>query len=405
MAILIVDDEASTRNALRDLLTQLGHKTVLEARNGEDALKVAEAEKNRIRLIVADWEMPYMDGITLLERIATIRELDLAPFLLITSDLPRSQLVELQARTSRLDAFLIKPFRMSALAQAMSAAQAHRASLRRKLVAFCASGSVPERLAAALQSTEAARQWDPLITVRTLSELEQAVRSCAGALGAIVVIPGVPGSSAPGGEDASAWLAAFGRTPLGGATSVICASRDPAAIFPLRTLCQVFLAPEGDWPGTLARVRRKQESSLDLELRFQELKGWLQAKKPEDARRSCERILALDELSSEANSTLGDLLDEQGQKADAIARYWAALECNPCLPKPYIRLLDALAPSSPESARAARLAETHCPQNPDVLCAAARARRAAGDAADCQRLARRILELNPNHAGAKSLLA
>src|SRR4051812_32161749 len=106
MAVLIVDDEIGTREALRDLLTEIGQKIILEAKNGEEALKIADAEKSRIRMIVADWEMPYMDGLTLAQNVSSRPYLDLAPFLLITSDLPKSKLNEFARTYPRLDAWL-----------------------------------------------------------------------------------------------------------------------------------------------------------------------------------------------------------------------------------------------------------------------------------------------------------
>src|SRR3954468_15904519 len=111
MAILIVDDEPNTREALRTLLESMGRKPVLEAKDGQEGLKMLDAEKSRIEMIVADWEMPYMDGLTLLKHVATRPFADLAPFLLITSDLPKSTIQEFQKEVGRLDAYLIKPFR------------------------------------------------------------------------------------------------------------------------------------------------------------------------------------------------------------------------------------------------------------------------------------------------------
>jgi two-component system chemotaxis response regulator CheY len=402
MAILIVDDETSTRTALRELLTQIGHKTVLEAKNGEEALKVAETEKSRIRMIVADWEMPYMDGITLLDRVAGLPELDLAPFLLITSDLPRARLSELQARTDRLDGFLIKPFRMNALSQAMQSAQAHRASVRRNVVVF---DEVPSsNVARALSSPACAKNWNAPVVASTLGALQEAVASHSRRLGAIVVRPSKPPT--PGLAE---WLTSFGRTPLGTQTPVLCASRSPEAIFPLRTLCEEFVAEHSDdesWAARLDRLRKRMASSLELELLFQELKAELQQKNASEAQKLCRKILALDETNAEAHASLGDQLDGQGKRADAIAHYRKALESNPCLPRPYIRLLESAASASDRKlqAESAEEAVVYCPQNQDVLLAAAQSWSAQGQTARAQELARRILALNPQHAGARALL-
>src|SRR5271156_1513414 len=87
MAVLIVDDEANTRDALKNLLSRAGQGTLLEAKNGQEGLKIIMAAPARIEMIVADWEMPHMDGLQLLKEISQVPALDLIPFLLITSDL------------------------------------------------------------------------------------------------------------------------------------------------------------------------------------------------------------------------------------------------------------------------------------------------------------------------------
>jgi DNA-binding response OmpR family regulator len=64
--ILIVEDEKSLRDALRDKFTREGF-TVLEATNGEDGLAVAV--HSRPALILLDIVMPRMDGITMLKML------------------------------------------------------------------------------------------------------------------------------------------------------------------------------------------------------------------------------------------------------------------------------------------------------------------------------------------------
>jgi len=64
--ILIVEDELSLRNALRDKLTR-EEFAVLEAKNGEEGLEVALREHPD--LILLDIIMPVMDGITVLKKL------------------------------------------------------------------------------------------------------------------------------------------------------------------------------------------------------------------------------------------------------------------------------------------------------------------------------------------------
>jgi DNA-binding NtrC family response regulator len=66
MKILVVDDEKSIRNTLKDILTYEGHEVAL-AEKGTEAL--AAVEKQVFDIIFCDIKMPEMDGIEVLEKL------------------------------------------------------------------------------------------------------------------------------------------------------------------------------------------------------------------------------------------------------------------------------------------------------------------------------------------------
>ena len=66
MHILIAEDEPVSRRVLRVALQKMGH-TVLEAADGREALEIIEGEE--VRLVIADWMMPNVDGLELVRRI------------------------------------------------------------------------------------------------------------------------------------------------------------------------------------------------------------------------------------------------------------------------------------------------------------------------------------------------
>jgi two-component system, cell cycle sensor histidine kinase and response regulator CckA len=70
--LLLVEDEAAVRASLRRLLELHGY-TVLEARNGSEALKVYEAHEGQVDLVLTDVVMPEMGGIELVERLRSGR--------------------------------------------------------------------------------------------------------------------------------------------------------------------------------------------------------------------------------------------------------------------------------------------------------------------------------------------
>lgn len=69
MKALIVDDSKTIRNIQKRMLAELGITEVFEAQNGYEALNHYKA--NEIDLILLDWNMPMMNGITFLRCIRT----------------------------------------------------------------------------------------------------------------------------------------------------------------------------------------------------------------------------------------------------------------------------------------------------------------------------------------------
>ena len=66
--ILIVDDESRMRKLIRDFLVKEGY-SILEAGDGEEALKVYQENSNKINLILLDVMMPKLDGWSVLRQI------------------------------------------------------------------------------------------------------------------------------------------------------------------------------------------------------------------------------------------------------------------------------------------------------------------------------------------------
>src|SRR5271165_5011605 len=81
-AILLVDDNAAKRLALRAMLAPLGH-TVIEADSGRAALDAVLAET--FALILLDVRMPTMDGYETAKRIRERSESELTPIIFVTA--------------------------------------------------------------------------------------------------------------------------------------------------------------------------------------------------------------------------------------------------------------------------------------------------------------------------------
>jgi CheY-like chemotaxis protein len=94
--VLIVDDDATTRYAIRKLL-EAGHFPTLEVANGEEAKRVAEIAQPRA--IVLDLGLPDIDGSILLEAFAqSVATRDVPVIVATARDLSDAERVQLEAR-------------------------------------------------------------------------------------------------------------------------------------------------------------------------------------------------------------------------------------------------------------------------------------------------------------------
>jgi len=106
MKILIVDDFSAMRRIVKTLLSELGFSNYDEADDGATAWPLIKT--GNYGFIVSDWNMPKMTGIELLQHVRADAQLKATPFLLITAEAKRSQI--LGAAQSGVDGYLVKPF-------------------------------------------------------------------------------------------------------------------------------------------------------------------------------------------------------------------------------------------------------------------------------------------------------
>lgn len=109
--ILIIDDFATMRRILKNILKQLGFKNLVEADDGTTALNVLESQK--IDLIISDWNMPKMTGLELLKKVRASTEYEKIPFLMVTAEAQKQNVIEaVQAGVSN---YVVKPFTAEAI--------------------------------------------------------------------------------------------------------------------------------------------------------------------------------------------------------------------------------------------------------------------------------------------------
>jgi two-component system, chemotaxis family, chemotaxis protein CheY len=106
MRILLVDDSRTMRNIQKKSLEGLGANEISEAGDGLEALNVIAAASAKFELIMVDWNMPNMDGITLVRKI---RETDkTTPMIMATTEAEKSRVMD--AIKAGVNNYVIKPF-------------------------------------------------------------------------------------------------------------------------------------------------------------------------------------------------------------------------------------------------------------------------------------------------------
>ncbi len=111
MKILLVDDSKTMRNIQKKVLSSLGTVEFAEAGDGVEALQVIGQTPGGFNCVLVDWNMPNMDGITLVTRI---RERDKAtPLIMATTEAEKTRVIE--AIKAGVNNYVVKPFTPEAL--------------------------------------------------------------------------------------------------------------------------------------------------------------------------------------------------------------------------------------------------------------------------------------------------
>lgn len=111
VTILVVDDDAMVRNIIIEYLQGFGFKNILEAKNGDHALKFLNDKDQLVDLIISDWEMPKVDGLVLLKAVRKHPVRTKTKFIMVTSQASRERIKISQARQWKVDGYIVKPFR------------------------------------------------------------------------------------------------------------------------------------------------------------------------------------------------------------------------------------------------------------------------------------------------------
>jgi len=106
MKVLIVDDSRSMRNIVKKVLAGMENVETAEAGDGVEALAAIGAAADGFDLMLIDWNMPNMDGLTLVRKI---RENDkTTPLIMVTTEAEKARVIE--AIKAGVNNYVVKPF-------------------------------------------------------------------------------------------------------------------------------------------------------------------------------------------------------------------------------------------------------------------------------------------------------
>jgi two-component system, response regulator PdtaR len=169
LRVLIAEDETIIRLDLRDVLERAGHEVCAEARDGEEAVALAQSEQPELAIL--DVKMPRLDGIEAARRILADRPI---PIVMLTA-YGQEELVA-RAVEAGVFGYLVKPFRETDLLPAIQTARARHAELEamrdeaESLADALATRKVVERAKGILMEREGLSENDAFIRLRRASQ-------------------------------------------------------------------------------------------------------------------------------------------------------------------------------------------------------------------------------------------
>lgn len=115
LKILVVDDEEFLRAILTDLLSLLGYD-VIQASDGDEAVKIYQERKDEIGIVILDVIMPGKDGFEVLREL---KKLNKDVKVVLTSGVVSEKRIEDIVATNQNVGFVQKPYNLVEIQKAI----------------------------------------------------------------------------------------------------------------------------------------------------------------------------------------------------------------------------------------------------------------------------------------------
>ena len=117
LRVLVADDQINMRRTVKNMLRMMGFHQFRDADDGDVALRILESEP--IDLVICDWNMPRVKGVSVLRTIRGKKKYDDTAFLMLTGEVEEGRVAE--TIEADVDAYIIKPFEIHVLEEKLIA--------------------------------------------------------------------------------------------------------------------------------------------------------------------------------------------------------------------------------------------------------------------------------------------
>jgi two-component system, chemotaxis family, chemotaxis protein CheY len=114
MRVLVVDDSTTMRRIIINSLKAAGFTDTVQAGDGSEALETMDG----VGMVLTDWNMPVMDGLTFVKALREKPEYAEIPIIMVTSEGAREEVME--ALSAGVNDYIVKPFTKDILAAKVS---------------------------------------------------------------------------------------------------------------------------------------------------------------------------------------------------------------------------------------------------------------------------------------------
>lgn len=106
------------RRIIKNTLSRLGHKDILEGENGVQGWTVLN-ENPDVEMLITDWNMPEMNGLELVKKVRSDKRFATLPIIMVTTEGGKAEVIT--ALKAGVNNYIVKPFTPQILGEKLAA--------------------------------------------------------------------------------------------------------------------------------------------------------------------------------------------------------------------------------------------------------------------------------------------